>query len=109
MVQYTFRLKDGVEADQVSVSLVKADTVQVLKDDAGITSEDVTSTIIKGVAVTTIYSYVNASDINKDGEITLADLSVALIYYQTAESTCDINLDGVVNTLDYVIIASYIR
>lgn len=109
VVKYTFRLKDGVEADQVSVSLVKADTVQVLKDDAGITSEDVTSTIIKGVAVTTIYSYVNASDINKDGEITLADLSVALIYYQTAESTCDINLDGVVNTLDYVIIASYIR
>ena len=39
----------------------------------------------------------------------LPDLSIALMYYQTSEASCDINLDGVVNTLDYIIIASYIR
>ena len=109
VVKYTFRLKNGVEADSVRVSLKKADTVQVLKGDEAVSSEDVTATIIKDTAETTIYSYAKASDINKDGKITLADLSIALVYYQTAEATCDINLDGVVNTLDYVIIVSYIR
>lgn len=109
VVKYTFRLKEGVDVDEVTVSLTKADTVQVLQDGETVTSEDVESTMIKDEAVTTIYSYKKASDINKDGEITLADLAIALVHYQTAETTSDINLDGVVNTLDYVIIASYIR
>lgn len=109
VVKYTFRLKDGLDADSVSVQLTKADTVQVLADGESIDSEDVASTILKNQATTIIHSYRKASDINKDGSITLADLSIALMYYQSTEASCDINLDGVVNTLDYVIIASYIR
>lgn len=109
VVKYTFRLKEGVDADEVTVTLTKADTVQVLQNGETVNSEDVKSTMIKDEVVTTIYSYKKASDINQDGKITLADLAIALVYYQTAETTCDINLDGVVNVLDYVIIASYIR
>lgn len=109
VVKYTFRLKEGVDVDQVTVKLTKADTVQVLTDGETVDSEDVTSTILKGEATTIIHSYQKASDINEDGKVTLADLSIALMYYQTSEASCDINLDGVVNTLDYIIIASYIR
>ena len=109
VVKYTFRLKEGVDVDQVTVKLTKADTVQVLTDGETVDSEDVTSTILKGEATTIIHSYQKASDVNEDGKVTLADLSIALMYYQTSEASCDINLDGVVNTLDYIIIASYIR
>ena len=109
VVKYTFRLKDGLDADSVSVKLTKADTVQVLTDGQGVDAEDVTATILKDMATTIVHSYQKASDLSKDGEITLADLSIALMYYQTAEASCDINLDGVVNVLDYVIIVSYIR
>ena len=108
VVKYTFRLKDGVDADSVTVQLTKADTVQVLEGET-VTSEDVTSTIIKGEATTIIHSYEKASDINGDGTVTLADLSVALMYYKTSESSCDVNLDGTVDTLDFIIIATYIR
>ena len=109
VAKYTFKLKEGVDADEVTVKLMKADTVQVVQDGESITSQDVASTIIRDQVTTVIHSYKKASDINKDGRITLADLSIALVYYQTAGKAYDINLDGVVNALDYVIIASYIR
>lgn len=107
VVKYVFRLKEGVKAESVTVELTKADTVDVLAGDTGTTSEDVKAFIVDGQVNTVIYSYEAASDINNDGTVTLADLSVAVAYYQTAESSCDINLDGVVNTLDYVIITSF--
>ena len=107
VVKYVFRLKEGVKAESVTVELTKADTVDVLTGDIGTTSEDVKAFIVNGQVNTVIYSYEAASDINNDGTVTLADLSVAVAYYQTAESSCDINLDGVVNTLDYVIITSF--
>ena len=107
VVKYVFRLKEGVKAESVTVELTKADTVDVLTGDIGTTSEDVKAFIVNGQVNTVIYSYEAASDINNDGTVTLADLSVAVAYYQTAESNCDINLDGVVNTLDYVIITSF--
>lgn len=107
VVKYVFRLKEGVKAESVTVSLTKADTVDVLTGDNGTTSEDVKAFIVNGQVNTVIYSYEAASDINDDGAVTLADLSVAVAYYQTAENSCDINLDGVVNTLDYVIITSF--
>lgn len=107
VVKYVFRLKEGVKAESVTVELTKADTVEVLTGDIGTTSEDVKAFIVNGQVNTVIYSYEAASDINNDGTVTLADLSVAVAYYQTAESNCDINLDGVVNTLDYVIITSF--
>lgn len=109
VVKYTFKLKEDNVKDEAIVKLTKADTVEIIQNGEKVDSEDVKSTMIKDEAVTTIYSYKKASDINKDGEITLADLAIALSYYQTAEVTCDINLDGTVNTLDYVIVTSYIR
>ena len=108
-MKYTFRLKEGVVTEQAEVALLKADTVQVTAMEGGITSTDVVATIMKDKAATVIYSYERASDINKDGEVTLADLSIAFVYYQMAEATCDINLDGIDNTLEYVIIGSYIK
>ncbi len=107
VVKYVFRLKEGVKAESVTVELTKADTVDVLTGDNTATAEDVMAFIVDGQVNTVIYSYEAASDINNDGTVTLADLSVAVAYYQTAESNCDINLDGVVNTLDYVIITSF--
>ena len=109
VVKYTFRLKEGMNAETVSVKLTKADTVQVLTDEEHVGAEDIVSTILKEQAVTVVHSYERASDVNTDGDITLADLSIALVHYQSAEASCDINLDGVVNTLDYIIIVSYIR
>lgn len=108
VVKYTFKLKDGAQADNVAVTLTKADTVNLVNSDNGATADDIKASIIKDTVNTVIYSYEDASDINNDGKVTLADLSVALTYYQLTERSCDINLDGVVNALDYVIITSFI-
>ena len=109
VVKYTFKLKEGAQADKVSVTLTKADTVNLENTDNGATADDIKASIIKDTVNTVIYSYEDASDINNDGKVTLADLSVALTYYQLTERSCDINLDGVVNALDYVIITSFIE
>ena len=108
VVKYTFKLKEGAQADNISVTLTKADTVNLENTDNGATADDIKASIIKDTVNTVIYSYEDASDINNDGKVTLADLSVALTYYQLTERSCDINLDGVVNALDYVIITSFI-
>lgn len=109
VVKYTFKLKEGAQADNVAVTLTKADTVNLVNSDNGATADDIKASIIKDTVNTVIYSYEEASDINNDGKVTLADLSVALTYYQLTERSCDINLDGVVNALDYVIITSFIE
>lgn len=108
VVKYTFKLKEGAQADNVAVTLTKADTVNLENTDNDATADDIKASIIKDTVNTVIYSYEDASDINNDGKVTLADLSVALTYYQLTERSCDINLDGVVNALDYVIITSFI-
>ena len=108
VVKYTFKLKEGAQANNVSVTLTKADTVNLENTDNGASADDIKASIIKDTVNTVIYSYEEASDINNDGKVTLADLSVALTYYQLTERSCDINLDGVVNALDYVIITSFI-
>lgn len=108
VVKYTFKLKEGAQADNVAVTLTKADTVNLENTDNGATADDIKASIIKDTVNTVIYSYEDASDINNDGKVTLADLSVALTYYQLTEKSCDINLDGIVNALDYVIITSFI-
>ena len=108
VVKYTFKLKEGAQADNVAVTLTKADTVNLENTDNDATADDIKASIIKDTVNTVIYSYEDASDINNNGKVTLADLSVALTYYQLTEKSCDINLDGVVNALDYVIITSFI-
>lgn len=109
VVKYTFKLKEGAQADNVAVTLTKSDTVNLENTDNDATADDIKASIIKDTVNTVIYSYEDASDINNDGKVTLADLSVALTYYQLTERSCDINLDGVVNALDYVIITSFIE
>lgn len=106
---FTFALKEGVDADSVAAKLVKADTVELSEIEEEFNAEDVTSETVKGEVTTEIYSYEKASDINKDGKVTLADLAIALAKYQTQEKKCDINRDEIVNVLDYVMIASYMN
>ena len=109
VAKFSFKLKDGVEADEVTVKLVKADTVEITETEENTDSKDIASTIAKADANTEIYSYRKACDINKDGKVTLADLSIALLKYQTADEKSDVNRDGVVNVLDYVMIQSYME
>ena len=109
VVKYTFKLKDNVQSDKVSVTLTKADTVNLIDSNNSVNANDIKASIIKDTVNTRIYSYEKASDINKDNDVTLADLSIALTYYQSTDEKCDINLDGIVNALDYVIITSFIE
>lgn len=106
---FTFTLKAGVDVSSVVAKLVKADTVELSAIEEEINAEDVASETVKGEVTTEIYSYEKASDINKDGKVTLADLAIALAKYQTNEEKCDINRDEIVNVLDYVMIASYMN
>lgn len=106
---FTFKLKEGVDADSVVTKLVKADTVELTEIEEELNAEDVVSETVKGAVITELYSYEKASDINRDGEVTLADLAIALAKYQTSEKKCDINRDEIVNVLDYVMIASYMN
>lgn len=106
---FTFTLKEGVEVDSVLTKLVKADTVELSEVEEEVNAEDVASDTVKSEVATEIYSYEKASDINKDGRVTLADLAIALAEYQTSEEKCDINRDGIVNVLDYVMLASYMN
>jgi len=58
-----------------------------------------------------------ASDINLDGNITLADLSIALAYYMDSSSSAnwisakkaDVNYTGVVDIIDLQMIAGYLK
>jgi hypothetical protein len=112
VAQFTFRTKKPVTADDTTVTLVRADTVKATIENGKITdSSDVAAIIEQGNASTTFYSYAKAADINKDGKVTLADLSLALGKYQSADPAdrkYDIDLSGVVDALDYVIISTFI-
>lgn len=109
VAKFTFTVKEGIEADSTVVKLVKADTVELSEVEGDLDAEDIVSETVKGEVATEIYSYEKASDINKDGKITLADLAIALAKYQTSEKKCDINRDEIVNVLDFVMIASYMK
>jgi hypothetical protein len=113
VARFIFKTKKPfTPVDDTTVKLVNADTVRATIDNGKIlTSKDVAAVIAAGEATTTFYSYERASDINKDGKVTLADLSLALGKYQSnvqADRAYDIDLSGVVDTLDYVIISSFI-
>ena len=109
VAKFIFKMKDGVSVDSTAVKLIKADTVELTDKDGELSADDVVSKTIKGEVTTELFSYEKACDINKDGKITLADLAIALAKYQTSEKSCDVNRDEIVNVLDYVMIASYIK
>jgi hypothetical protein len=107
-VQYVFKAKLPVTADDATVKLVNADTVR--GDGQGAYS-DVEASIDSAESTTVLYSYEKASDVNKDGKVSLADLAAALERYQSADAAdraYDIDLSGVVDALDLVIISSFI-
>ena len=106
---FTFRVKETAQPGDTEITLTKAASAQAVIEDGQVTDTfDVTPNIGEDTVITNIYSYEKASDINGDGKVTLADLSMALAYYQSTEAkNCDINLDGVVDTKDYILITSY--
>jgi hypothetical protein len=112
VAEFTFKAKKPVVVDDTTVRLVRADTVKATIDNGKIVnSKDVAAVLTGDEAKTTFYSYEKAADINKDGKVTLADLSLALGKYQSNDPDdrkYDIDLRGVVDALDYVIISSFI-
>lgn len=64
--------------------------------------------IADGSETVRVISYRENSDINEDGAVTLADLSIALSNYQTSNADCDIDASGVVDTADLIILTGYI-
>ncbi|MCR4903161.1 MAG: metallophosphoesterase [Butyrivibrio sp.] len=109
VAKFSFKIKDGVDVDEIIVKLIKADTVELSDIEDQLSALDISSETVKGEVVTEFYSYEKACDINKDGKVTLADLAIALTKYQTTDEKCDINRDDIVNVLDYVMIASYME
>lgn len=111
IVQYTFKIKN-TELKNITTNLVESSiaVLEYAEDGTLQRAKDVDPTQIVSEINTEFYSYEGASDIDQDGKITLADLAIALTYYQSTEQKAyDINLDGIVDILDYVIIADMVR
>jgi hypothetical protein len=109
VANYVFKAKQPVTVDETTVRLLNADTV---KGDGNGGYIDVEASIEGAEATTSFYTYAKASDINGDGTVTLADLALALERYQSADEAdraYDIDLSGVVDTLDFIIISSFIQ
>lgn len=107
VAKFTFKMKADAQAGETEVKLTKADSAQAVVENDKVTGAfDSINEFNSSQVITEIYTYTNASDINKDGKITLADLSIALGNYQSNEKKYDIDLDGVVNTKDFIIISN---
>lgn len=107
VAKFTFKMKETAEAGNTNVKLTKADSAQAVVEDGKITGAFDTTPIYDTDKVSTeIYTYTKAADINGDGKITLADLSITLGNYQGTNTKCDINLDGVIDAKDFIIISS---
>jgi predicted phosphodiesterase len=109
VAQYVFKAKQPVTVNETTVRLVNADTV---KGDGSGGYVDAEASIDGAEATTSLYSYERAADVNGDGKVTLADLAMALDRYQSADEAdraYDIDLSGVVDTLDFIIISSFIQ
>ncbi len=106
IVKLTFTVNQGLTAGTTAVELTQFKSASA--NDEGTNAEYNLITITGEEAETTIHSYQSASDINGDGQVTLLDLSIALANFQKQDQTaCDIDLDGVVNTADYILLLSY--
>ncbi len=111
IITFNFKVKETASVSDTVVNLSKISTAQARIDEA--TGEVNDASVVNPNAgersvVTGIYSYKIASDINRDGIVNLADLSIALANYQsTVKPSCDIDRSGVVDTADFIIIADY--
>jgi hypothetical protein len=111
---FTFRAKKPLMVSATAVQLIRADSVQAVLNGSGqVTgSLDLSATRDTDTASTTLISYELRADVNGSGTVTLADLSFAVSRYQStdpADAACDIDGDGVVDTADFILIASFIK
>ncbi|MDR1952894.1 MAG: metallophosphoesterase [Clostridiales Family XIII bacterium] len=116
VVTYTFKAKQPVPADLVdtTVTLVSAETVNATISNGAIVEPiKKVNAVVEGEeakATTTFYRYANAADVLGDGSVDIKDLSYALGEFQSTayDPGCDIDRNGVVDTLDFIIISHYI-
>ena len=109
VAKFTFKMKSTANLENTEVKLVKADIAEAIVEDDKVTGAfDRVPNFNTDKVITQIYSYKKASDINKDNKVSLADLSIALANYKGTDGKCDIDLSGIVDTKDFIIISSYI-
>ena len=104
VLQVVMRLKEGAATGNTNLSIQSVNTA--------VTNEDGTFegpvAITDGEETVEVISYRAASDINEDGAVTLADLSMAVSKYQTEDAACDIDRSGTVDTADFIILTGFI-
>lgn len=100
-----FTVKEGVLVNETILKLESFECASVV-DGEGLNNQ---VNNIENTLEVVLYTYEYGSDLNQDGTVTLADLSVALTNYQTAAVQGDVNRDGIVDVLDFVIIAGFIQ
>ncbi len=104
VMQVVLKIKEGAAAGNTAITLQNVETAATNEDGTFEGSVEVDN----GESSVEVVSYREASDINEDGEVTLADLSIALSKYRSEDATCDIDRSGVVDTADYVILTGFI-
>lgn len=104
VLQVVMKLKEGAATGNTNLSIQSINTATTNEDG---TFEGPVA-IMDGVDTVEVISYRAAADINKDGSVTLADLSIALSKYQTADAACDIDRGGIVDAADFIILTGFI-
>ena len=104
VLQVVLKLKEGATTGNTNLSIQSINTAVTNEDG----TFEGTVAITDGEDTVEVISYRAAADINQDGSVTLADLSIALSKYQTADTVCDIDRSGTVDTADFIILAEFI-
>lgn len=104
IMQVVLKVKEGAAAGNTTVVLKSVNTA-ITNDDGTFEGELAITDSEKAVE---IVSYLSASDINGDGNVTLSDLSMAVKNYQSDDAQCDVDRNGVVDASDLIIITGFI-
>ena len=104
VLQVVMKLKEGAATGNTNLSIQSVNTATTNEDG---TFEGPVA-ITDGEDTVEVISYRAAADINKDGSVTLSDLSIALNKYQTADAACDIDRSGTVDAADFIILTGFI-
>ena len=104
IMQVVLKVKEGAAVGNTTVVLESVNTA-ITNDDGTFEGELAITDSEKTVE---IVSYLSASDINGDGNVTLSDLSMAVKNYQSDNAQCDVDRNGVVDASDLIIITGFI-
>lgn len=104
IMQVVLKVKEDAQPGNTSVTLESVNTA-ASNEDGTFEGE---LAITDGETAIEIVSYLSVSDINGDGNVTLADLSAAVKNYQTDNDECDIDRNGIVDASDLIIITGFI-